>query len=41
MNLDTLVSSVVHGNINAPSATVLIVLIIAIATVIVTYIRGH
>lgn len=39
MNLDTLVSSVVHGNINTPAATVLIVLIIAIAAVAIAYIR--
>jgi hypothetical protein len=39
LNIDTLVSNVVHGNINVPSATVLIVLIIAIAAVVITVIK--
>jgi len=40
MTIDTLVSNVVHGNINVPTAVVLIVLIIAIAEIVITYIRS-
>jgi hypothetical protein len=40
MNLDALVANVVQGNINAPSAAVLIVLIIAIAAVLITFLRN-
>jgi hypothetical protein len=39
MNIDTLFLNVVHGNISVPSAVVLIVLILAIATVIITIIK--
>lgn len=41
MNLDSLVTNVVHGNINTPTAVVLVVLIIACAWVVVTFIKYH
>lgn len=40
MNLDSLVSNVANGNINTPSAVVLVVLIIAIAAVLITIINN-
>jgi len=38
--MNTLISNICHGNINLPSALVLIVLIIVCGWVIVTFIRN-